>query len=304
MPFTPKRLAQFQAAAAETSHYTVPADTLAVVKNIVVANTATVDVSLSLSIVPAGGVAGLQNRIVPGLVIPPLSVVPLDVTQVMAVGDFISAIASLASSLTVTISGMEDPGSNGLSAGTVIGDPPVWGSPVATGNANAPGVATSLARADHVHKGILAADQIVSDYAARKYRNAAYNIPAGFSVIPLDTIDYDRNGCFSGSDYVVQMAGLYAVTGRITAGLNNNPQEFVAVLQKNPGGLTWDGSGGWDRGGGTGQFQRVLVHEEIQCNVGDSIQLCAWNNGGNVMAARVGVSWVTLTCRRVGSRIT
>ena len=159
MAFTAKRLAQFQAAAAETSHYTVPADTLAVVKNIVIANTSTVDVSLSLSIVPAGGVAGLENRIVPGLVIPPLSVVPLDVTQVMAAGDYISASASLANALTVTISGMEDPGSNGLSAGTVIGDPPVWGSPVPTGDANADGVATSLPRADHVHKGILAVDQ-------------------------------------------------------------------------------------------------------------------------------------------------
>lgn len=159
MAFTPKRLAQFVAATAETSHYTVPATTLAVVKNVVVANTSTNPVTCSLSIVPAGNVAGVANRVIPGTTIPPGAVVPFDMTQVMAAGDFISAIASVAASLTVTISGMEELGSNGLSSGTVIGSPPLWGSPVATGDANADGVLGTLPRADHIHKGILAVDQ-------------------------------------------------------------------------------------------------------------------------------------------------
>lgn len=108
MAYTPKRLAQFVATASEATYYTVPATKSAIVKNVIVANTSASDRTLSLSIVPSGGSAGNSNRIIPGTNIPAGAVVPFDMTQVMNAGDFISAIASAASSLTLTISGMEE----------------------------------------------------------------------------------------------------------------------------------------------------------------------------------------------------
>ena len=165
MPFTPKRLAQFVAPVAETSYYTVPPDTLALVKQAVVANTSGAPASLFLSVVPAGGVAGNQNRVVPGTSIPPGASAVLDLTTVMAAGDFISARSDVAGALTVTVSGAEEPGSNGASSGTVVGSPPAFGSPVAAdGVANADGVSTLLARADHKHR---AGPLVVPNIAAR-----------------------------------------------------------------------------------------------------------------------------------------
>lgn len=149
-----KRLAQFVAPLVEASFYTVPVDTTAIVKQAVVANTSSAPAALFLSAVPAGGVAGNQNRLVGGTTIPAGASIALDLTTVLAAGDFLSARSSVAGALTVTVSGLENPGSNGSSSGTVVGSPPVFGSPVAVGTANADGVSSELVRADHVHRAI------------------------------------------------------------------------------------------------------------------------------------------------------
>jgi hypothetical protein len=107
MAVTPTRLAQWQPGVTEATVYTVPGTALRViVTNIIVANVTTTGVALSLSIVPAGGTAGGANRLIPGTTIPANTVVPFDLSTVMNPGDFISAIAGAASSLTVTISGV------------------------------------------------------------------------------------------------------------------------------------------------------------------------------------------------------
>lgn len=107
MAVVPKRLAQFVATTAEVTYYTVAANKLATIKQILIANTSAAAVTLSLSVVPSGNAAGNANRIVPGTSVPVNSMVALDVMVVLGVGDFISAIASANTALTVTISGLE-----------------------------------------------------------------------------------------------------------------------------------------------------------------------------------------------------
>jgi len=107
MAFTPKRLAQFVATTGEVTYYTVESGRKAVIKNIVIVNTSAAAVSLALSLVPFGAAAGNSNRIIPTVTIPPNALVPFDMTQVLESQDFISAIASVGSAITVTISGLE-----------------------------------------------------------------------------------------------------------------------------------------------------------------------------------------------------
>lgn len=107
MPQTPKSLAQFVAGLAETTVYgPVPAATTVIVTNIIVANTTTAPVALSLSKVPSGGTAGAANRIIPGTTIPANTMVPIDLSMVLETGQFLSALAAAATSITVTISGV------------------------------------------------------------------------------------------------------------------------------------------------------------------------------------------------------
>lgn len=103
----PKKMAQFVATASEATYYTVPAGKQGLVKNIVIANTSALAATVSISLVPSGGVAGNANRIAPGLTVPGNTAVQYALTQVMNAGDFLSAIASAAATFTVTVSGME-----------------------------------------------------------------------------------------------------------------------------------------------------------------------------------------------------
>jgi hypothetical protein len=118
--YAPKRLCQFVASVSETTYYTVPANTFAIVKNIILANNNPGPVSANLSVVPTGGTAGYANRIVPGVSIPANSSITFDMSTVMASGDFISASATIGSVVAVTVSGVEESG-NALSTGGTPG---------------------------------------------------------------------------------------------------------------------------------------------------------------------------------------
>lgn len=107
MALLPKRLAQFVATTSEATYYTVGAGLQALIKQILVANTSGGVVTLGLSIVPSGGTGGNANRILPNISVQPNQIVPFNLTQSMAAGDKISAIASANTAVTVTVSGME-----------------------------------------------------------------------------------------------------------------------------------------------------------------------------------------------------
>lgn len=94
------------ASTTETTVYTVPGATSAIIKEIVIANNTASAATLQISVVPSAGTAGDTNRIVNGVSFPANSISTIDLMIVMATGDFISIKQGTASALTCTISGV------------------------------------------------------------------------------------------------------------------------------------------------------------------------------------------------------
>ena len=83
------------------------ASTLTTIDAVTVTNTSSVNASLSINVVEGGVVVSGENRAVDDRTLRPGESYPCPelVGQVLAVGDFISAIASSANSLSIRISG-------------------------------------------------------------------------------------------------------------------------------------------------------------------------------------------------------
>lgn len=106
MAYTPKQLYQGQPGTSYATAYTATAVSC-ILREVVVANPTAGSVTLDLSVVASGGTAGVTNNIIPNAVIGGYSVVIFSFSTVMAPSGFISAKASAAASLTLTISGVE-----------------------------------------------------------------------------------------------------------------------------------------------------------------------------------------------------
>lgn len=98
-----------QLQATQTTQYSTPASTKAIIDKATVTNTDTVNRTFSVNLVTSGGSAANSN-----LVIDDRSVVPGEtytcpelVGQVLEAGGFISTIASAATALTFRVSGRE-----------------------------------------------------------------------------------------------------------------------------------------------------------------------------------------------------
>lgn len=104
--YTPKKFFQVQPGTGETTQYTVPGATSAILKEVIVANVTTGAVTFEMSMVPSGGTAGVANRIIPVVSIAANTIVQFLIYEVMVTGDFLSTKASAATSLTVTSSGV------------------------------------------------------------------------------------------------------------------------------------------------------------------------------------------------------
>jgi hypothetical protein len=109
MAYTPKRLYIGQPSTSETTLYTVSSGKTVIVKDITLCNTSSSDATISLSIVPSGGIAGNTNRILASLKVSANSVVDITLSQVMNEGDFISGLQGTSGALTLIISGVELP---------------------------------------------------------------------------------------------------------------------------------------------------------------------------------------------------
>lgn len=106
--YLPRRLAQVQPpGTGVVTAYTVPGGQLCILKQIVIANVIAGSVDATVSVVPAGGVAGVGNRIVPTVTIPAKSVLLFDLSQVMNPGDFVAVQTSAGNAATFTVSGVE-----------------------------------------------------------------------------------------------------------------------------------------------------------------------------------------------------
>jgi len=104
----PKVIYRGQPGATETKLYTVPeGKNLVKITEIIISNTTAVAATISLSVVPLGGTAGVTNRIKVAEEIAANKSEVVEVEIPMQVGDFISALQGTAGSLTLTISGEE-----------------------------------------------------------------------------------------------------------------------------------------------------------------------------------------------------
>lgn len=109
MPLQDVRIYQGQPGTAEGTIYTVGTGNTHVKLHkmeVVMANTTANDSTVSLSLVPSGGVAGVTNRILPSVKVPANSVASIKFNQFMSVGDFLSALQGTAGAITLTISGV------------------------------------------------------------------------------------------------------------------------------------------------------------------------------------------------------
>jgi hypothetical protein len=104
--YTPVRFFTGQPSNAETTQYTVPGATSAILKEVNVANVTGGAVNFEMSLVPSGGAAGAANRLIPTVSIPANTVVTFTFYEVMNTGDFISTLAGASTSLTVKMSGV------------------------------------------------------------------------------------------------------------------------------------------------------------------------------------------------------
>lgn len=104
--YTGIRLAQVVLTTADATLYTVPASTSVIVKQIILTNTTATNATVSVSLVPSGGTAGVGNRIVEQITVPAFGVTILDINQIIPTGAFLAAKASAATTVTLTASGV------------------------------------------------------------------------------------------------------------------------------------------------------------------------------------------------------
>ena len=107
MTYVIKQLAQAALTPTPTPIYTAGAGVTTLVKDINVANTATVSVAVSLHIVPAGGTPSASNILFPALPIPPGGLLGWAGSQAIMPGSELIAYAS-AAGVCLTATGAED----------------------------------------------------------------------------------------------------------------------------------------------------------------------------------------------------
>lgn len=105
--YTPKKLYTGQPSTSATTLYTAPASTTTIIKNIIICNTTATAATLTLNLVPSAGAATSANRIMSALNVQPNDTVTVDLSGILATGDFISALQGTSSALTVHITGVE-----------------------------------------------------------------------------------------------------------------------------------------------------------------------------------------------------
>ena len=99
------RLYQGQPGTTVSTVYTTPASTDVAVKTILLCNTTALVATVTVSVVPSGGTAGITNQVLSALSVAGNSTITVDTTIHMTSGDFLAALQGTASAVTVTVSG-------------------------------------------------------------------------------------------------------------------------------------------------------------------------------------------------------
>jgi hypothetical protein len=146
--------------------------------------------------------------------------------------------------------------------------------------------------------------RVATPYAARMWRNAAFNIVhAATTVIPFDTVSYDYNANLTvgaAAKYTVPAAGLYEVKGRISWSVNNTVEDMMLDAYQN-GAIVSLGNRVTVRAATAADRWAVVINDTIACAAGDLVDLrVQFGGGGNDVAADVGATWSTyFAVRRV-----
>jgi len=88
--------------------YTVPGSTTTILKQVALCNTTATNRTVSLYLVPNGGTAGVTNAVLYDVPVDSKSTIFVNMSAVMATGDFISGSASVASAVTVHSFGIQE----------------------------------------------------------------------------------------------------------------------------------------------------------------------------------------------------
>ncbi len=88
--------------------YTVPGSTTTIVKQIALCNTAAAARTVTIYLVPSGGSSGVANAILYEVPVDAKSTTFVNLSAVMATGDFIQGLASVASSVTIHSFGIQE----------------------------------------------------------------------------------------------------------------------------------------------------------------------------------------------------
>ena len=88
--------------------YTVPSSTTTTVKQIALCNTAAANRTVAVYLVPSGGSASASNAILYDVAVDSKSTTFVNLSAVMATGDFIQASASVAASVTIHSFGIQE----------------------------------------------------------------------------------------------------------------------------------------------------------------------------------------------------
>jgi len=88
--------------------YTVPGSTTTVVKQIALCNTAAANRTVAVYLVPSGGSSSTSNAILYDVAVDSKSTTFVNLSAVMATGDFIQASASVASSVAIHSFGIQE----------------------------------------------------------------------------------------------------------------------------------------------------------------------------------------------------
>jgi len=120
----------------------------------------------------------------------------------------------------------------------------------------------------------------------KAYSSTSQSIPSGTAVIPLtlDTEVVDSDGGHSTttntSRYVCQTAGLYWVSGSVNFATNSSNTRTLQILYNSGGvvGSAQQVAPAPNRGGS------VFTSTLLQLNVGDYVEIAAWQDSGTSLA--------------------
>lgn len=107
MAIVGKQLAQFQPTTVAANYYTPTVGKNAVITEIILCNVTGSALTVDISIVPPAGAMTAANRILANVLVNPGQPFAWPISQPVAAGGFIAALASVGAGITVTIAGTE-----------------------------------------------------------------------------------------------------------------------------------------------------------------------------------------------------